>query len=185
VLLAARNVLKAWILYGGFVALFTALGWWLGGLRLASVFFVVALLMAATLFWYGPRVVLASLRARELLIAEAPFVHTMLERLAARAGVVRPRMYVIEDGHPRTFAVGRGASASGIACEPPRGAGVDPGTFSFDVCGLDDGEVTLEGELDRRSEVEWAGRLAEQVPGVVAVHNRIMARYDDIAAAKA
>ena len=26
----------------------------------------------------------------------------------------------------------------------PRVAGVDPGTFSFDVCGLDGGEVVLE-----------------------------------------
>ena len=48
---AARNILKAWLLLGGFVAAFTALGWWLGGLRLASDFFVVCLLMAATVFW--------------------------------------------------------------------------------------------------------------------------------------
>jgi heat shock protein HtpX len=115
VLLAARNVVKAWVLFGGFVAVLTAFGWWLGGFRLASVFFVVALLMAATLFWYGPRIVLASLGARELLIAEAPFLHTTVERLAARAGVTRPRVFIIEDGHPRAVAVGRGASASGVA----------------------------------------------------------------------
>ena len=29
----------------------------------------------------------------------------------------------------------------------PRVAGVDPGTFSFDVCVLDGGEVTLERSL--------------------------------------
>lgn len=46
------------------------------------------------------------------------------------------------------------------------------------------GEVTLEGELDRRSEVEWAGRLAALVPGVVTVHNHLTCRYDDIAAAR-
>jgi heat shock protein HtpX len=114
-LLAPRNVLKAWLLFGLFVAGLTALGWWLGGFGLASVFFVVALLMAATLQWYGPRIVLASLGARELLLAEAPALHTTVERLATRAGVPRPRLFLIEDGHPRAIAVGRGAGAAGIA----------------------------------------------------------------------
>jgi heat shock protein HtpX len=112
---AALNVAKAWLLLGGFVALLTAFGWWLGNFGLASVFFVCALLMAATLHWYSPRIVLASLGARELLLAEAPDLYTTVERLAVRARVARPRMFVLADGHPRALAVGRGASASGIA----------------------------------------------------------------------
>jgi heat shock protein HtpX len=113
--LAAKNVAKAFLLLGGFVALFTAFGWWLGGIRLASVFFVVCLLMAATLHWYGPRIVLASLGARELTIAEGALLHTTVERLAAQAGVARPRVFVLADGHPRAFSVGRGAGASALA----------------------------------------------------------------------
>jgi heat shock protein HtpX len=113
--LAAKNVAKAFLLLGGFVALFAALGWWLGGIRLASVFFVVCLLMAATLHWYGPRIVLASLGARELTIGEGALLHTTVERLAALAGVSRPRLFVLPDGHPRAFAVGRGIAASALA----------------------------------------------------------------------
>jgi heat shock protein HtpX len=111
----ARNVVKAFVFLGGFAALLTALGWWLGGFRVASLFFVVALLMVATLFWYGPRIVLASLGARELMLAEGPALHGTLERLAAAAGVERPKLYLLADGHPRAFSVGRGASSSGIA----------------------------------------------------------------------
>jgi heat shock protein HtpX len=114
-LLAARNVAKAYLLLGGFVAVFAALGWWINGLRLASVFFVVCLLMVATLYWYGPRIVLASLGARELTLAEGALLHTTVERLALRAGVSRPRLFLLADGHPRAFAVGRGASASALA----------------------------------------------------------------------
>jgi heat shock protein HtpX len=114
-MLATRNVAKAFILLGGFVAVFAAFGWWLGGIRLASVFFVVCLLMAATLHWYGPRIILASLGARELTLGEGPLLHTTDERLALRAGVPRPRVYLLSDGHPRAFAVGRGASASALA----------------------------------------------------------------------
>ncbi|HEX5468407.1 MAG TPA: M48 family metalloprotease [Gaiellaceae bacterium] len=113
-LLAARNLLKAWLLLGGFITAFAALGWWLGGLRLASVFFVVCLLMAATVYWYGPRIVLASIRARELTLAEATLLHTTLERLAVRAGVVRPRLYLLPSGHPHAISVGRGVSASAV-----------------------------------------------------------------------
>ena len=114
-LIALLNVAKAWLLLGGFVALLSALGWVLGGLRLGSLFFVVTLLMAATLFWYGPRIVLASLGARELLLAEAPQLWSAAERLAIAARVERPKLYVLPDGHPRALAVGRGASASGLA----------------------------------------------------------------------
>lgn len=112
---AVRNVAKACLFLGGFVALLTALGWWLGGFTLASLFLVAGLLMAATLYWYGPRIVLASLGARELVPAEAPSLYSAAERLAGAAGVDRPRLYLLEDGHPRAFAVGRGASGTGIA----------------------------------------------------------------------
>lgn len=113
--LAARNVAKAWILLGGIAGGLLALGWWIGGVRLGSVFLVVGLLMGATIYWYGPRVVLASLGARELPLAEAPALHSTVERLASRAGVERPKLYLLSDGHPRALSVGRGASSFGIA----------------------------------------------------------------------
>jgi heat shock protein HtpX len=113
--LAGRNLAKALAIYGGLAGGLFALGWWLGGLRLGSVFLVVGLLMAATVYWYGPRVILASLGARELHFAEAPLLHSTVERLALAARVERPKLYVISDGHPRALSVGRGAGSSGIA----------------------------------------------------------------------
>jgi heat shock protein HtpX len=111
----ARNVAKAWLFHGGFVAGLGGLGWLLGGFRLASVFVVVGLLMAATLFWYGPRIVLASLGARELLLAESPLLWSAVERLALASGVARPKLYLLADGHPRALAVGRGAGDAALA----------------------------------------------------------------------
>jgi heat shock protein HtpX len=113
-LLAARNIAKALLLYGALAGGLAALGWWLGGVRLGSVFLVVGLLMAATVFWYGPRAVLASLGARELQFAAAPALHSTAERLALTAGVERPKLYLIDDGHPRALSVGRGAGSTGI-----------------------------------------------------------------------
>ena len=108
------------------MAAFTALGWWIGGLGLASVFFVVCLLMAATVFWYGPRIVLASLGARELTLAEATLLHTTVERLAARAGVGRPRLYLLPSGHPHAISVGRGVSSSAVGLSKGLTAALPP-----------------------------------------------------------
>ena len=56
------------------------------------------------------------LGAREMAEGEAPALHSMVERLAARAGVVKPRLYVLADSYPRALSAGRGAGGgSGLA----------------------------------------------------------------------
>ncbi len=112
---AARNVAKAVVLLGLVVAAWTAFGYWLGGFRLASVFFVIVLLIVATIHWYGPRIVLASLGASEMPIGEAPLVSSLLDRLAEAGGQRRPKLYVMRDGYPRALVVGRSAGEAGIA----------------------------------------------------------------------
>ncbi len=54
-------------------------------------------------------------RARELPLAEAPLLHSTVERLAARAGVLKPKLYLIPDGMPLTLATGRGPTYSALA----------------------------------------------------------------------
>jgi heat shock protein HtpX len=87
----------------------------LGGYRLLLLFGSAAFLFAATAYWYGDRFALGMLGARELLLAGAPGVHSTVERLAARAGVSKPRLYLLPDGHPRAFVVGRGPGGSTLA----------------------------------------------------------------------
>jgi len=54
-------------------------------------------------------------RARELPLAEAPLLHSTVERLAARAGVLKPKLYLIPDGMPLSLATGRGPTSSSLA----------------------------------------------------------------------
>src|SRR6185436_1136985 len=96
-LYAARNVAKAFLLLGGLAALLAAFGWWLGGFRLASVFLAVSLLMVSIIYWYGPRIILTSLGSRELTVSESPLLATSIERLAAAAGVRRPKLYLLPE----------------------------------------------------------------------------------------
>lgn len=114
-LAAARNLVKVW----GFVLALCAglglLGWAGGGYPLLSSVVFCTLLAAAAAYWYADRVVMGMVGARELALAEAPLVHSTLERLAARANVAKPKLYVLPDGHPRALAAGRGPRGSAIA----------------------------------------------------------------------
>lgn len=114
-LLIVRNILKAWALLVGTCAVFGSIGWALGGYRLLSIFAFCAALLAAALYWYGDRVALGLVRARELPVGEAPGLHSTIERLAAVAGVAKPRLYLMQDGLPRGLATGRGPRGSTIA----------------------------------------------------------------------
>jgi len=90
-------------------------GWAIGGLRLLSIFVFCALLLAVGAYWTFDRVVLGMVRAREVPIAEAPLLYSTVERLAARAGIVKPKLYLIPDGMPLALATGRGPAYSALA----------------------------------------------------------------------
>jgi heat shock protein HtpX len=114
-LLVVRNVLKAWALLFGTCGVLGLLGWGLDGYRLLSIFVFCGVLLAGALYWYSDRVAVGLVGARELPVGEAPALHSAVERLAAVAGVAKPRLYLIDDGLPRALAAGRGPRGSSIA----------------------------------------------------------------------
>jgi heat shock protein HtpX len=111
-LLVAANLSKVVLLVAGTCAALGGLGWWLGGYRTLSIVVFGVLLTAAAGYWYGDRVVLGMSGARELPQAEAPALHSTVERLAAGARVAKPRLYLLPDGHPRALTAGRGPRGS-------------------------------------------------------------------------
>jgi heat shock protein HtpX len=115
VLPVARNYAKALAVLVATCAIAGAIGWVAGGYRLLLLFAAAAFLFAATTYWYGDRFALGLTRARELPLAEGPGLHSTVERLAARARVPKPRLYLVPEGHPHAFSVGRGPGGSTIA----------------------------------------------------------------------
>jgi heat shock protein HtpX len=113
--IAFRNILKGWLLLVGICGVLGLIGWGLGGLRVLSLFVFAGLLLVGGAYWAFDRVVLGMVGARELPIGEAPLLHSTVERLAAIAGVLKPRIYLIPDGLPRSLATGRGPRASSLA----------------------------------------------------------------------
>jgi len=104
-----------WTLLAAFCAVLGGIGWLLDDYSLFSVFALSGLLIGAGVYWYADRAVLGLVRARELPPGESPGLHSTVERLAALAGVVKPRLYLISDGLPRACAAGRGPRSSAIA----------------------------------------------------------------------
>lgn len=147
-LLAIVNVLKAWLLLVIVCGALALLGWTLGGYQLLSVFLFCGLLLGVAVYWTADRVALAMVGARELPLAEAPIVHAALERLALRAGVQKPRLYLIPDGLPRGLAVGRGARSSTIAVSSGLLAACPPaeleGVLAHEVAHVRHRDVTVQ-----------------------------------------
>jgi heat shock protein HtpX len=112
---SARNLLKAWLLLAAVCAGLGLIGWGLDGYRVASIFVFCGLLGAAAVYWHLDRAALGMVGARELAAAEAPLLQSTVERLAARAGVAKPKLYVFSDAHPRAMTAGRGPRGSALA----------------------------------------------------------------------
>ena len=131
-LFAARNIVKAWLLVLTLVGIFGLGGWLLDGVRWLSIFAFCALLLAAGAYWTFDRVVIGMVGARELPVGEAPLLHSTVERLSSRAGILKPRLYLIPDGLPIAAATGRGVRSSALivstgcaaACPPAELEGV-------------------------------------------------------------
>ena len=136
-MLAIRNVLKAWTLLVVVCGALAFAGWSLDGYRLLSIFLFCGLLLAGAVYWYSDRVALGMVGARELPLGEGPLLHSTVERLAALAGVAKPKLYLIPDGLPRSLAVGRG----------PRGASLAVSAGLVSACPPAELEAVLAHEL--------------------------------------
>jgi heat shock protein HtpX len=113
-LLRTRNVLKAWALLVGLCAVLGFVPLLTGNYRLLSIFLFCALLLAGAGYFYADRIALGMVGARELQRGEAPALHSTVERLAALAGVPKPKLYLLRDGYPRALTAGRGPRGSAI-----------------------------------------------------------------------
>lgn len=105
----ARNLLKLWLLFALPALAMGFAGWRLGGYRLGLLFLGSVVLLAAALYWYADRIAMGMVGARELMVGEAPALHSAVETLSGRAIVIRPRLYLLADGYPRALVAGRGA----------------------------------------------------------------------------
>jgi heat shock protein HtpX len=109
------NVGKALLLVAVLALAFAALGWLIGGTTTALLFAFCSLLGATGVYRYGDRALLGTLGARPFALAEDPILRSTVDAVSAKLGVRPPQLYLIEDGFPRLFSVGRGPRSSTLA----------------------------------------------------------------------
>lgn len=109
------NALKTTVLLAGLTALALLVGQRLGGTQglLLAGFFVIVMNFVS--FWFSDRIALAIHGAKPVPYEQAPWLHEMVERLAARAGIPKPKVYLLPTATPNAFATGRNPSHAAVA----------------------------------------------------------------------
>jgi heat shock protein HtpX len=95
--------------------LFVSIGGYLGGPQGAMVAFFIALAVNLVAYFASDKIVLARYRAQEVGEQEHPRLHAIVSRLAARAGLPMPKVYVIPEATPNAFATGRSPAHAAVA----------------------------------------------------------------------
>lgn len=109
------NTLKATILLAALTGLLIVTGSALGGQTGMVIAFGLAIMMNMGAWWFSDKIALRMSGAREVGYDEAPDLHRIVEELSARAGLPKPRVYLIETDMPNAFATGSSPGKSAVA----------------------------------------------------------------------
>lgn len=101
------NTLKTMVLMVFLTVFFIFVGSLIGGKQGATIALILALGMNFFAYFFSHKIVLAMYGAKEVTEAEAPELYSMVRRLAQRAGLPMPKVYIIESDQPNAFATGR------------------------------------------------------------------------------
>ena len=110
-----HNTLKTFLFLAALTGLFMVGGQLLGGQQGMVFALVMALIMNGLAYWNSDKLALAMNRAREVTPQQAPQLHQIVARLAQRAGIPKPRVYIVENPTPNAFATGRNPSHAAVA----------------------------------------------------------------------
>lgn len=97
-------------------ALFMFVGQVLGGQTGLIIAFIIAMGMNFFSYWYSDKIVLKMYKAKEVTRENAPKFYIMVEKIALKAGIPMPKVYIIPQMQPNAFATGRNPSNAAVAC---------------------------------------------------------------------
>jgi heat shock protein HtpX len=109
------SMFKTGILMAALTGVFLVAGQAMGGQSGMTFALVMAVAMNFFAYWFSDKMALAMSRAREVSANEAPDLHHMVQFLASRAELPKPRVYIINDHTPNAFATGRNPQHAAVA----------------------------------------------------------------------
>ena len=109
------NNMKTFLLMGGLIALFMAVGQVIGGTNGLMTALVLGSMFNFIMFFFSDKLVLKMYGAHVVTAKEAPELYAMVDRLRQRAELPMPVVAVAPHEQPNAFATGRSPSKAVVA----------------------------------------------------------------------
>src|SRR5438477_3814227 len=109
------NVFKTGLLLAVLTVMLVLIGGAIGGRQGMLIAFFVAVAMNFVSYWFSDKMVLAAYGAQPIEEASAPRLYAIVHRLATRAQIPMPRVYMIASDTPNAFATGRNPEHAAVA----------------------------------------------------------------------
>ena len=109
------NTLKTTFLMGLLTVLLVFFGAVLGGKGGMTIALLMSLGMNFFSYWFSDKIVLRMYGAQQIEESDDPRFYGLVRRLAQRAGLPMPKVYIINDDSPNAFATGRNPQNAAVA----------------------------------------------------------------------
>ncbi|MDR3580570.1 MAG: zinc metalloprotease HtpX [Oryzomonas sp.] len=109
------NMLKTTLLMGLLTVLLVTIGGALGGRNGMTMAFLLAGGMNFFSYWFSDKIVLSMYGARQIEETDNPRFYGIVRRLAQRANLPMPKVYLIDSETPNAFATGRNPEHAAVA----------------------------------------------------------------------
>lgn len=109
------NSLKTTVLLALLTGLLLAIGNMFGGRGGMMIMLIFSIGMNFFSYWYSDKIVLKMYGAREVNASTAPDLVRMVSRLAQKANMPMPKVYIIDTDTPNAFATGRDPEHGAVA----------------------------------------------------------------------
>jgi heat shock protein HtpX len=109
------NTAKTMLLMVTLTLMLIFIGGLIGGKSGMTMALVMAFGMNFITYWFSDKIVLRMYGAQQVREAEAPELYTMVRRLAQRAGLPMPKVYIMDQDQPNAFATGRNPEHGAVA----------------------------------------------------------------------
>jgi len=109
------RVLRTTFLLTALTLVLITLGGYVGGRNGMTLALIVALIGYAFAYFFSDKIALWSSGAQPVTREQLPRLYAVMERLAAKANLPVPKLYVVPDAAPNAFATGRNPHHASVA----------------------------------------------------------------------
>jgi heat shock protein HtpX len=109
------NSVKTAMLLGLLTGLLLVVGYFLGGQQGMLLALIFSAVMNFVAYFFSDKIALAAFRAQPVTEAEAPKLYAIVQRLASKAAIPMPRLYVVQSPALNAFATGRNPQHAAVA----------------------------------------------------------------------